>query len=127
MNSQETEGAEQHALDVDISGRRLHPGRRGGHPDRDHGTLSGGAGAQDSHPGVRSLALAVGVAGVFASIAWFTAFTMENAAHVRALGQIELVFTFIASVFIFRERTNPVEVLGIAPMVTVILILIPAI
>ncbi len=57
--------------------------------------------------------LAVGVAGVLTSIGWFTAFTMENAAHVRALGQIELVFTFAASVFFFRERTNWVEVLGI--------------
>ena len=57
--------------------------------------------------------LAVGVAGVLGSIFWFTAFTMQNAAYVRAVGQIELVFTFIASVFIFRERTNWVEILGI--------------
>ena len=68
--------------------------------------------------------LAVGVAGALTSIGWFTAITMENAAHVRALGQIELVFTFAASVFLFRERTNRVEVAGIVLVVAAILILI---
>lgn len=57
--------------------------------------------------------LAVGVAGVLASICWFTAFTLQNAAYVRALGQIELIFTFIASVFFFRERTSRAEIGGI--------------
>ncbi|MFQ5765129.1 MAG: EamA/RhaT family transporter, partial [Rhodospirillales bacterium] len=46
--------------------------------------------------------LSVGVAGTLASIFWFSAFTLQNAAYVRALGQIELVFTFIASVVFFR-------------------------
>lgn len=68
--------------------------------------------------------LAVGVAGVIASICWFTAFTLQNAAYVRALGQIELVFTFIASVFFFRERTNRTEVAGIVLVVIGIVILI---
>lgn len=68
--------------------------------------------------------LAVGVAGVLASICWFTAFTLQNAAYVRALGQIELVFTFAASIFFFRERTNRIEVLGILLVVAGILILI---
>lgn len=68
--------------------------------------------------------LAVGVAGILASIAWFTAFTMQNAAYVRALGQVELVFTFIASVFFFRERTSRIEVMGILLVVIAILILI---
>ena len=58
------------------------------------------------------------------SIGWFTAFTLENAAYVRAVGQIELVFTFIASVFFFRERTNRPELLGIALIVVAILILV---
>ena len=57
--------------------------------------------------------LAVGVAGILASIAWFTAFTMHNVAEVRALGQLELVFTFLFSVFIFREKTNLSEFGGI--------------
>jgi drug/metabolite transporter (DMT)-like permease len=68
--------------------------------------------------------LAVGVSGALASMAWFTAFTLQNAAYVRALGQIELVFTFMASVFFFRERTGRVEVAGIVLVVTGIVILI---
>ncbi len=68
--------------------------------------------------------LAVGVAGVLASIGWFTAFTLENAAHVRALGQIELIFTFLASVYFFRERTNGRELAGIVLVAAGIILLI---
>lgn len=69
-------------------------------------------------------ASAVGVAGVFGSIAWFTAFTLQNAAYVRALGQIELVFTFAASIIFFKEKTNRLEFLGILAIVAGILLLI---
>ena len=69
-------------------------------------------------------ALGVGVAGFLASVGWFTAFTLENAAYVRAVGQIELVFTFIATVGFFKEKTRPLEVLGIALIVVAILILV---
>ncbi len=69
-------------------------------------------------------ALAVGTAGFLASIGWFTAFTLENAAYVRAVGQIELVFTFIASVVFFKERTKPLELIGIGLVIVAILILI---
>jgi drug/metabolite transporter (DMT)-like permease len=71
-------------------------------------------------------ALSVGVSGVLASICWFTAFTMQNAAYVRALGQIELVFTFIASIFFFKEKTSAMEFVGIMLIVAAILILILA-
>lgn len=69
-------------------------------------------------------ALSVGVSGILASICWFTAFTLQNAAYVRALGQIELVFTFVASIFFFKEKTSPAEFFGIALIVIAILILI---
>jgi drug/metabolite transporter (DMT)-like permease len=68
--------------------------------------------------------LAVGVAGVLASIGWFTAFTLENASYVRAVGQIELIFTFVASIFFFRENTNRKEVLGILLVAAGIILLI---
>ena len=67
---------------------------------------------------------AVGVSGVVASIFWFIAMTMQNAAYVRAVGQIELVFTFIASYFIFKERTNRIELLGIGLIVAGIVIIL---
>ena len=69
---------------------------------------------------------AVSVAGVLGSVCWFTAFTIENAAHVRAVGQIELVFTFIASTFFFRENVSKMEVLGIALVVAAILLILLA-
>ncbi len=70
------------------------------------------------------LAGQVGVVGALASVFWFTAFTIQNAAYVRALGQIELVFTFIASVLFFRERVGRWEVIGIVLVVGAILLLI---
>ena len=66
----------------------------------------------------------VGVSGMLGSAAWFTAMTLENAAYVRAVGQVELVFTFIASYFVFRERSTVPEVAGILLVVAGIVILV---
>lgn len=55
----------------------------------------------------------VGLAGMLGSLAWFTAFTLQNAAHVRALGQIEVIFTLAASFFFFKERVSSREVIGV--------------
>ena len=71
-------------------------------------------------------AAAAGIAGALGSICWFTAFTLQNAAYVRAVGQIELVFTFAASIFFFRERTGRTEVLGVLGVIAGILILLAA-
>ena len=66
----------------------------------------------------------VGVAGMLGSVGWFTAMTLENAAYVRAVGQVELVFTFLASYFFFRERSTGLELAGIALIVAGIVILL---
>ena len=66
----------------------------------------------------------VGVSGMLGSAAWFTAMTLENAAYVRAVGQVELVFTFIASYFFFRERSTALELAGIVLIVVGIVILL---
>ena len=68
--------------------------------------------------------LAVGVFGATASAGWFTAMTLENAALVRAVGQLELVFALAASWLFFRERVRPLEVAGIAAVLGGILLLI---
>lgn len=68
--------------------------------------------------------LSVGIMGVLASIFWFSAFTYQNAAYVRALGQIELVFTMLASVIFFREKVKGLEVVGILFIIAGILILV---
>ncbi|WPE18927.1 EamA family transporter [Shinella zoogloeoides] len=54
----------------------------------------------------------VGIAGVLGSACWFTAMSLQQVAYVRALGQIELVFTFMASWFLFHERVNRTEAAG---------------
>lgn len=56
----------------------------------------------------------VGLLSVFGSLGWFSAMTLQNAAHVRALGQVELVFTVVVSRYGFRERPTAQELCGIA-------------
>jgi drug/metabolite transporter (DMT)-like permease len=66
----------------------------------------------------------VGLTGMLASVGWFSAMTLENAGYVRAVGQIELVFAFLASTIVFREKTKTIEFLGIALIVVGILVLL---
>lgn len=68
----------------------------------------------------------VGLVGMACSVCWFTAFTLHNAAYVRALGQVELVFTFLAGTFYFREKIAPSELAGILLIVVAILLILLA-
>lgn len=61
--------------------------------------------------------LPVGLMGMLASAGWFTAMTLEPAAHVRALGQVELLFSVAASLFLFKERARPLEVGAVALLI----------
>ncbi len=70
------------------------------------------------------VAIWVGLSGAVGSIGWFTAMTIQQAALVRALGQIELVFTIASSTLVFRERILRMELIGIILVVAGILILI---
>ncbi|MBX9944969.1 MAG: DMT family transporter [Reyranella sp.] len=54
----------------------------------------------------------VGLFSVLGSAGWALAVTLENAALVRAVGQIELVFTFIASHLVLKERPSLGEWIG---------------
>ncbi|MDN2566278.1 DMT family transporter [Aquibium sp. A9E412] len=56
--------------------------------------------------------LIVGLAGASASFGWFMAMTLQQAAIVKALAQVELLFTFASSVLFFRERITPSETAG---------------
>ena len=47
------------------------------------------------------------------SICWFTAFALQNASYVRAVGQIEVVFTLLVSGLYYRERISASEYAGI--------------
>ncbi|MGE0255410.1 MAG: EamA family transporter [Alphaproteobacteria bacterium] len=70
------------------------------------------------------VAVWVGLSGAVASMGWFTAMTIQHVALVRALGQIELVFTIASSVLIFRERILRLELIGIVLVVAGIVILL---
>ena len=66
----------------------------------------------------------VGLTSMAGSLGWFSAFALQNAAYVKALGQIELIFTFFASHYVFREVHSRREIAGIALVVASILILV---
>lgn len=67
-----------------------------------------------------------GLTSMLGSLGWFVAFTLQNAAYVKALGQIELLFTFMGGYFVFKERSSGREVLGAVLIVASILALIIA-
>ena len=54
-----------------------------------------------------------GVTGMLASVCWFWAFALMNAAYVRAVGQVELLFTLVVSTYVFREIPSRRELFGI--------------
>ncbi|GAB5445254.1 EamA family transporter [Gymnodinialimonas sp.] len=58
-----------------------------------------------------------GLTSMLGSMGWFIAFALQTAAYVKALGQIELLFTFAFSAFWLREKTSRNEVIGIALIV----------
>ena len=57
--------------------------------------------------------LNIGFFGALASICWFYAMSIQNVAYVRALGQIELIFTILVSVFYFKEKISLSQFIGI--------------
>lgn len=70
--------------------------------------------------------LLTGAAGASASFGWFMAMTLQQAAVVKSLGQIEMLFTFASTVFFFREKITRLEVIGCALIVGGILVLLIA-
>ncbi len=72
------------------------------------------------------LGLMVGVTGIVASACWYAAFTLQNAAYVMALGQVELLFTYAMSRFVFRERMVVLEAVGVVATIAGILFVVLA-
>ncbi|MDQ7069802.1 MAG: DMT family transporter [Rhodobacterales bacterium] len=66
----------------------------------------------------------IGITSMAGSLCWFTAFTLQNAAIVKAVGQVELIFSLLASLILFNERLHKQEVLGIALIALSVLALI---
>jgi drug/metabolite transporter (DMT)-like permease len=61
----------------------------------------------------RKVALAAGATGALASLGWFTAFALTSAANVRALGMVEVVFSYLVSHRFMQEKLAPAEQAGL--------------
>ncbi|WP_047031428.1 DMT family transporter [Hoeflea sp. IMCC20628] len=70
------------------------------------------------------IAALVGLVGATASFGWFMAMTLQTAAAVKALAQVEMIFTFASSVLIFREHVNKLEIFGCVFIVAGIIVLL---
>lgn len=72
------------------------------------------------------VSLFVGLTSALGSIGWFTAMTVERAAYVKALGQVEFLFALVISTLFFRERTTGVELMGMTLVAGGVVILLLA-
>ena len=72
----------------------------------------------------RRTAVWMGITGMAGSLCWFTAFTLQNAAYVFAVGQIEVIFSMMASVLFFKERISGREFVGIGMLSASIVLLV---
>lgn len=70
--------------------------------------------------------LPVGATGVAGSAGWFLAFSVQNAAYVRSLGQIELIFSLLISALWFRERPRLFDLAGMALLIISIIGIVAA-
>ena len=68
--------------------------------------------------------LTAGLAGFLATLSWFYAFTLIQSSLVRAIGQIELLFSYVSSKYMFKEKVKITEILGIIIFVVGVLILL---
>ena len=69
----------------------------------------------------------LGLTGMGGSFCWFLAFTLQNAAYVKALEQAELIFSTLASTLFFRETVTRREIAGMGLLALSILMLVFAI
>lgn len=61
----------------------------------------------------RRTAVWTGLTGMAGSLCWFTAFTLQNAALVFAVGQVEVIFSLLAAVLVFGEKLTQREGIGV--------------
>ncbi len=66
----------------------------------------------------------VGLLSMVGSFCWFAAFSLQNAAYVFALGQVELIFSVFVSVLVFREKITGREITGMAVLTLSILLVV---
>ena len=72
----------------------------------------------------RRVAVWVGLTSLGGSFGWFWAFALQNAAYVKALGQVELFLSLLATVLFFKEKVSAREIAGMALLGLSVLVLI---
>jgi len=70
------------------------------------------------------LCLFVGITSVVGSIGWFTAASFQNAAYVKALGQVEFFITLFITYRFFKEKISAIEYLGMLLIIVSVLVLL---
>ena len=68
--------------------------------------------------------LFVGITSVVGSAGWFTAFTLERAAYVKTLGQVEFLITLTIAVLYFKEIPSKPELTGMLLIVVGVIVLL---
>lgn len=61
----------------------------------------------------RKTAWFIGITSALGSIGWFSAMSLQQVAIVKTLGQLEIVFMLLLSVFYFKEKIRFQELCGI--------------
>jgi len=72
------------------------------------------------------VAIWVGLTSMGGSFCWFWAFSLQNAAYVKAVGQAELLLSLLASVLFFKEKITQREIVGMGLLVISIMGLVLA-
>lgn len=66
----------------------------------------------------------VGLTSMIGSAGWFMAFALQSAAYVKAVGQVEVLFSLAIGAIVFRERISKREAYGICLIVFSIVLLV---
>ena len=70
------------------------------------------------------ICLFVGITSLLGSIGWFTGASYQNAAYVKALGQVEFFITLVLTYRVFKESITLKEYFGMFLIVFSVLILL---
>jgi len=70
--------------------------------------------------------MTAGFMGALASQFWFLAFAIQNAASVRTLGLVEILFAQIVTRRLFKQDTSRIEMAGIALLVLGVILILRA-
>lgn len=70
------------------------------------------------------LCLFIGVTSVLGSIGWFTGASLQTAAYVKALGQVEFFITLALTYRLFKEKITTIEYLGMFLIILSVVILL---